>query len=171
MAPQTGRVVKHKHAICSSHFPGSISWNICFSFSVFSHHYLKPPTCDLASVTWGLKIKGNVEQAKALKLNLDSSWRKHSKHWYVSCWFSVTCNQLVFSFSCFFFLTRAYKKEKGKKKPLWNNRVMIVVGTSWNLSVMYPLPVCGAEAFRMRRKAKKCPSGTMAAFVKLPADT
>lgn len=94
------------------HFPGNISRNICFNFPVFTHCYLKPPMCELASITWSQKKKkGNVEQAKTLKLNLDSSRRKCSKHCHVSCWFRVTCNQLVFSFSSFF-LTRTCKQNR-----------------------------------------------------------
>lgn len=56
------------------HFAGNVSGNVRFSFPVFTHCYLKPPMCKLASITLSLK-KGNVEQAKKLKLNLDSSRR------------------------------------------------------------------------------------------------
>lgn len=135
----TGWAVKHKHAIYSSL---TFSWQY-FGEYMFQFPSFHSPLFEATDVWVGRRnlksIKnGNVEQTKALKLNQDSSRRERSKHWHVSCWFSVTCNQLC-SFSSFFFF---FSPDKGLqiKPPRWNNRAMIVVGIKWNLSVTSPPP-------------------------------
>lgn len=83
------------------HFPGNISVNIYLNFSSFLSLLFEATNVWVGQRNPKSKNKGNVEQAKTLTLNPDSSRGKHCKRWRVSCWFSVTCNQLVFSFSSF----------------------------------------------------------------------
>ena len=135
----TGWAVKHKHAIYSSlTFSWQYFWEYMFQFSSFHS-----PLFEATNVWVGRRnlksIKnGNVEQAKALKLNQDSSRRERSKHWHVSCWFRVTCNQLC-SFSSLFFF---FPPDKGlqTKPPRWKKRPRIWGGKNWKFFSPPPPP-------------------------------